>query len=86
MNRIIYENQDGSISILIPSQEALDKFGINAIAKKDVPQGLSYWLVSDTDIPSDRTFRDAWIKDESLGSPDGVGSAYHTFEGVINEN
>ena len=37
--RIIYENQDKSVGILIPTQECIDLFGIEAIAKKDVPEG-----------------------------------------------
>ena len=32
--RIIYENQDKSVGILIPTQECVDLFGIEAIAKK----------------------------------------------------
>jgi hypothetical protein len=30
------------------------------IANKDVPAGKSFQIVDVTDIPSDRTFRDAW--------------------------
>jgi hypothetical protein len=30
------------------------------IANKDVPAGKSFKIVDVTDIPSDRTFRDAW--------------------------
>jgi hypothetical protein len=33
---------------------------IEEIAAKDVPAGKEFKIVSVNDIPSDRTFRDAW--------------------------
>ena len=84
--RIIFENQDKSISILIPTQECIDLFGIEAIAKKDVPEGLPYWIVDIEVIPADRTFRGAWEIDESMGEPDGYGSEYSTFEEVLKND
>ena len=86
--RIIFENQDKSIGILIPTQECIDLFGIEAIAKKDVPSGLPYWIVNDDFIPQDRTFRGAWeIDKESMVEPHGYGHQYNTFEDVLaNDN
>lgn len=55
--RIIYENNDGSVSIVIPAIEDID-----AVVKKSIPEGISYEILEDTDIPSDRTFRNAWVK------------------------
>ena len=43
------------------------------IAKKDVPTGKKYKIVEDSEIPTDRSFRDAWVVDES-DLTDGVGS------------
>ena len=87
MKRIIFENQDKSIGIIIPTQECVDIFGIEAIAKKDVSEGLSYWIVDTEVIPTDRTFRGAWEVDSSLGEPNGYGHAESTFEGVLaNDN
>ena len=83
MKRKIFENLDKSIGILIPTQECIDIFGIEAIAKKDVPEGLSYWIVEDSVIPTDRTFRGAWEIDSSLGTANGIGSTYSTFEEVL---
>ena len=40
--RIIFENKDKTIGIIIPTQECIKLFGIEAIAKKDVPERLSY--------------------------------------------
>ena len=58
--RIIYPNDDGGVSILIPSPEYLAEHTIEELAAKDVPQGKPYKIVDVADIPTDRTFRDAW--------------------------
>ena len=55
--RIIYPNNDGG-SIIIPAPEC--ELTIEEIATKDVPQGKPYKIVDGSDIPSDRTFRNAW--------------------------
>ena len=81
--RIIFENQDKSVGILIPTQECVDLFGIEAKAKKDVPEGLPYWIVEDVHIPESRTFRNAWETDESMGEPHGYGHQYNTFEEIL---
>ena len=78
MNRIIYENKDNTVAVLIPAQEVLDTVGLLAIAEKDVPQDLPYWLVNDTDIPSDRSERNQWIL-EDMPTPDGFGGASNEF-------
>ena len=56
--RIIYPNDDGGVSILIPAAEC--GLTIEEIAAKDVPVGKPYKIVDVADIPTDRTFRDAW--------------------------
>jgi hypothetical protein len=56
--RIIYPNNDGGVSIIIPAPEC--ELTIEEIAAKDVPAGKPYKIVDAADIPSDRTFRDAW--------------------------
>jgi hypothetical protein len=58
--RIVYENDEGGISIVIPTPEALTTMTIEEIAVKDVPQGKEYHIVDVSDIPEDRTFRNAW--------------------------
>ena len=64
--RILYPTNDG-VSILIPTGE-LD---IIEVARKDVPANTPYLIVNTEDIPSDRTFRNAWEADFS--NPDGYG-------------
>ena len=59
-SRIIYQNDEGGIAIIIPTFEALETMTIEEIADKDVPQGKEYHIVDVSEIPTDRTFRNAW--------------------------
>ena len=76
--RIIYPSSDGGVCIIVPSNEALAKHTIDEIAKKDVPHGTQYMIVNADEIPSDRTFRNAWSIDITV--PDGVGGESSEFE------
>lgn len=58
--RIIYQTEDGGVAIIIPAPEYVAEHGIQAVAAKDVPAGKPYKIVDVSDIPSDRTFRNAW--------------------------
>jgi hypothetical protein len=75
--RIIYQNDDGGISILIPAPECLQTRTIEEIAAKDVPAGVPYKIVDMSEIPSDRTFRNAW--GAQIDTPDGVGAESNEF-------
>jgi hypothetical protein len=79
MNRIIYNQDNGVVAVIIPSPEALEQHGIQAIAIKDVPAGRKFKLVDAADIPSDRSERDAWTVDEA-DLTDGVGGVSSEFE------
>jgi hypothetical protein len=59
--RIIYPNDDGGVAIIIPADCGLT---IEEIAAKDVPEGKPYKIVDVSDIPTDRSFRDAWYWSE----------------------
>ena len=54
--RIIYKTEDGGVSIVIPSGEV----SIEQVIAQSVPEGKPYKIVDVADIPTDRTFRDAW--------------------------
>jgi hypothetical protein len=56
--RIIYPTPDGGVAIIIPTDEC--GLTIEAIAAKDVPAGTPFKIVDAADVPSDRTFRNAW--------------------------
>ena len=57
---IIYKQDNGVVAIIRPTEEALALYGIEAIAQKDVPAGKPYKIIDASEIPADRTFRDAW--------------------------
>ena len=58
--RIIYQTDEGGVAIVIPSPEALETITIEEIAAKDVPAGKPFKIIDTTDVPTDRTFRNAW--------------------------
>ena len=80
MKRIIFKNQDNSIGVIAPTDQALSFATIEQVAEKDVPHDLPYWIVQDSIIPTDRTFRSAWEIDESFGEPDGFGGESNEFD------
>ena len=55
--RIIYPTDDGGVAVIIPAECGLT---IEEIAAKDVPAGKPFKIVDVSDIPEDRTFRNAW--------------------------
>jgi hypothetical protein len=60
--RIIYPTDEGGVAIVIPSPEWLAQEGntIDILAQMRVPKGKPFKIVDASDIPSDRTFRNAW--------------------------
>ena len=80
--RIIYKQPNGFAAIICPADKAFTheinpstgkNWTIEEIAAKDVPTGLKYKIVEDSEIPTDRSFRNAWTVDES-DLTDGVGA------------
>ena len=55
--RIIYPNEFGGVSVILPADCGLT---IEQIAAKDVPPGKPYKIIDASEVPTDRTFRDAW--------------------------
>ena len=75
--RVIFRRPNGNTSIIYPAEGAINPktgkvFTIEEIGKKDVPTGLKYKIVEDSEIPTDRSFREAWTVDEA-DLTDGVG-------------
>ena len=56
--RIIYPTDDGGVSVIIPAPDC--GLTLEEIAAKDVPTGKPFKIVDVSDIPTDRTFRNAW--------------------------
>lgn len=77
--RIIYTNDDGTVSVIVPAPEC--GLTIEQIALKDVPFGKPFKIIDVSDLPTDRTQRNAWTVDEA-DLTDGVGADY----GIGSEN
>jgi len=71
--RIIYTNDDGSVSVIVPALEC--GLTIDQIALKDVPFGKPFKIIDVSDLPADRTQRNAGTVDEAVLT-DGVGADY----------
>lgn len=82
--RIIYENDEGGVAVIIPAPQCLEERTIEEIAAKDVPAGKPYKIVDVSEIPSDRTFRRAWEVDPAVLT-DGVGADYDEFPAEVTE-
>ena len=52
MEHIVVRNKDNSISMIIPTKEALKKYNIEDIAKKDCPKDRPFWIIESDAIPS----------------------------------
>lgn len=85
MKKIIFKNKDNSIRIITPSAKALSFATLANIAEKDVPKDLPYKIVSAEDIPSGRTFREAWEWDNTI-EPDGFGGESNEFDAELLAN
>ena len=60
--RIIYVNDDNSISIISPADNC--GLTVEEIQAKDVPAGKTSYIIEKTAVPTDRSFRNAWTYTE----------------------
>lgn len=75
---IVFVPPEGGVAIVIPTEECLRIHTIEEIAEKDVPAGLAYKIIDQSELPSARDFRDAWeINTTEL--TDGVGADRNHF-------
>lgn len=85
--RIIYKTDDGGVAVIVPYLGS--GIPIEQIALKDVPAGKPFKIVEETDIPSDRTLREAWTVDDGdltdgIGADYGVGSNNNVVAWTVN--
>lgn len=67
MSKIVYWcPEENNLAIIHPTGEV----PIDDLVNRLVPEGVSYEIVDDDVIPSDRTFRDAWVNTGSAISED----------------
>ena len=71
--RIAYNDKEG-LKILIP---AID-IDIKIIADKDVPSGILYKLIEDSELPS-RDTRNFWTMEINESNADGIGLTKEEF-------
>lgn len=83
MQIIIYKQDNEVLSIIYPTQEAIDLYGIETIALKDVPYGKPFKIIDSSELPDDRSTRAFWTVDDNVLT-DGVGSEHTTFEDILN--
>lgn len=74
---IVYKNDNGGVSVIHPTPEAVAIYGIEAIAVKDVPAGKPYKIIDSSELPS-REQRNQWDVDEA-DLTDGVGGESNEF-------
>ena len=79
MQVIIYNQDSGIPAVVIPTQEALDAHGIQAIAVKDVPAGKPFKIIDAADLPT--TPQETWVVSD-VDLTDGVGGESSEFPGV----
>lgn len=70
--RIIYKTSDGSIAVVIPAPDC--GLTVEQIALKDVPHGVPFKIVDETDLPVDVP-QEAWAVDDA-DLNDGHGADY----------
>ena len=59
---IIYHNDEGGISIIGPADKSI--LTLEQIQAKCVPSGKTSYIVDRSELPTDRTFRNAWTYTE----------------------
>lgn len=78
---IIYRTDAGGVAVIVPTPAVIERYGIQAIAVKDVPAGKPFKIVDAADLPADRAQRDQWTVDEAdLTDGDGVGGESNEFD------
>jgi hypothetical protein len=77
---IIAYNDNEGLKVLHPAIN----IDINIIAQKDVPSGLYYKILQDSDLPS-REFRSAWELEINESNADGIGLTKEEFQSKYPE-
>lgn len=71
MNKvIIFINDNGGMSVITPAPEAVEIYGVEAIALKDVPHGKPFKIIDAAEVPTE-------VDPATL--TDGVGGSFTSF-------
>lgn len=58
---VAFELGDSGVGLLYPVPDC--GLTLAEIIAKDVPQGARYRVISRSDVPTDRSYRNAWVMD-----------------------
>lgn len=61
--KIVFMHPEGHLAIFHPADPEAD---LVELAKSVVPAGVEYHVVDESEIPTDRTFRGAWVHDGGI--------------------
>ena len=56
--RIVYTQDNGTVAVVIPADNC--DLTVEQIRDKDVPSGKTSYIIDKSEVPTDRTFRNAW--------------------------
>jgi len=56
--KILYQTEEGGVAVITPANNC--PLTVEEIATKDVPASRPWKIVDVSEVPSDRTFRNAW--------------------------
>ena len=73
--KILYNDTTKGLKVIIPAIQDID---INIIAQKDVPSGLYYKLIKESDLPP-RDTRNFWTMEINKNNADGIGLTKEEF-------
>lgn len=72
---IVFPNDNGGVVFCYPSSNC--GLSVEEIARKDVPAGKPYLLVSEDQVPTDHTFFEAF--EAEFTNPDGYGIGHEAW-------
>ena len=87
-SRIIFPRADGGVCVLmfhLADGTPLTDLPIGEIARKDVPPGVPFRIIDESDIPADRSRRELWTADFSNPDGHGIGAEAWFAEQVARE-
>lgn len=74
--KIVYNDTTEGLKVIIPAIQDID---IKIIADKDVPSGLYYKLVKESELPP-RDTRNFWVMEINKDNADGIGLTKEEFD------
>jgi hypothetical protein len=76
MKAILYNTGD-KLNIIGVNDASIDY--VTMIAEKDVPSGFLFRICDDSELPTDKTYRNAWVCEINESNADGIGLTQEQF-------